>query len=55
MSTTFSTQAAALGLAAFVTLGVLFGLDGLAANGHQAAQQVVSAQATQTAPTSLPG
>lgn len=54
MSTTFSTQAAALGLAAFVTLGVLFGLDGLAANGHQAAQ-VVSAQATQTTPTSLPG
>ena len=55
MTNTITTQAAAFGLAAFVTLGVLFGLDGLAANEYQAAQQVASAQATQTTPTSLPG
>ena len=55
MTNTFTAQAAALGLAAFVTLGVLFGLNGLAANEYQAAQQIASAQATQTTPTSLPG
>ena len=55
MTNTFSTQAAAFSLAAFVTLGVLFGLNGLAASEYQAAQQVVFAQATQTTPSSLPG
>ena len=55
MTNTITTQAAAFGLAAFVTLGVLLGINGLAANEYQAAQQIVSAQATQTTPTSLPG
>ena len=32
MTNTFTAQAAALGLAAVVTLGVLFGINGLAAN-----------------------
>ena len=55
MPNTFAPQAAAFSFAAFVTLGVLFGLNGLAANEYQAAQQIASAQATQTTPTSLPG
>ncbi len=55
MTNTITTQAAAFGLAAFVTLGVLLGINGLAANEYQAAQQIASAQATQTTPTSLPG
>jgi len=55
MTNAFSTQAAALGLAAFVTMGVLFGLNGLAAGGFQAAQQTVSAQATQVVPATQPG
>ena len=53
MTNSLSTQAAALSLAAAVTLGVLFGLNGLAANEFQAAQQI--AQATQTTPATLPG
>lgn len=52
MTNTFTAQAAAqaaaLGLAAVVTLGVLFGINGLAANEYQAAQQIASAQATPT-------
>ena len=55
MTNAFSTQAAAFSLAAAVTLGVLFGLNGLAANEFQAAQQVMSAQATQAVSTSQPG
>ena len=54
MTNAFSTQAAALGLAAFVTMGVLFGLNGLAAGGFQAAH-TVSAQATQVVPATQPG
>lgn len=55
MTNAFTTQATAFGLAAIVTLGLLFGLDGLAANEFQGAQQLFSAQATQTAPTTQPG
>lgn len=59
MTNTFTAQAAAqavaLGLAAVVTLGVLFGIDGLAANEYQAAQPVASAQAMQATPTGLRG
>jgi hypothetical protein len=55
MTNAFSTQAAAFSLAAIVTLGVLSGLNGLAASEYQAAQQIASAQATQTTPTTLPG
>jgi hypothetical protein len=47
MTHAFTTQATAFCLAAAVTLGVLFGLDGLATAEHQAAQPV--AQATQLA------
>ena len=54
MTNAFSTQAAAFSLAAAVTLGVLFGLNGLAANEYQAAQQIASAQATQATPATLP-
>jgi hypothetical protein len=54
MTNAFSTQAAAFSLAAAVTLGVLFGLNGLAANEYQAAQQIASAQATQATPAALP-
>jgi hypothetical protein len=42
-----TTQFAAFSLAAFVTLGVLFGLNGLAANEYQAAQQIAAAQTSQ--------
>ena len=55
MTNTITAQAAAFGLAAFVTLGVLLGLDGLAADGHHAAQPIASAQATQATPANLPG
>jgi hypothetical protein len=55
MTNTITTQAAAFGLAAFVTLGVLLGLNGLAANEYQAAQQIASAPALQATPISLPG
>ena len=54
MTNAFSTQAAAFSLAAAVTLGVLFGLNGLAANEYQAAQQIASAHATQATPAALP-
>lgn len=54
VTTQAAAQATALGLAAVVTLGVLLGLDGLASHEFQAAQQAVSAQATQITPSSLP-
>jgi hypothetical protein len=49
MSTRITQQATAFALAAFVTIGVLSGLNGLAA-GEVAAAQAQFAQATTTQP-----
>lgn len=49
MTNSIAAHATALGLAAFVTLGVLFGLNGLAANEYQAAQQIALSTAAPSA------
>ncbi|WP_284618426.1 hypothetical protein [Aquabacterium humicola] len=47
MNNALTAQATAFGLAALVTLGVLFGLNGLAHTEFQAAQQLAQATASQ--------
>ena len=49
MNTSTTHHAAAFSLAAMITLGLLFGLNGLAHNEDRAAQQLAQTTATQPA------